>query len=151
MIKAPDMKLHHLGVLVENIAASSRSYHENFGYEIRSEIIHDPLQAAFVRFLAMPAETLYLELISPDGPQSFLQNALKRAPGANHICFSTLDLEESLRHLSSAGGMVLRPPVPAVAFRNKRIAWIMDPDCALIELVERGTHGELDFLPPAVR
>jgi methylmalonyl-CoA/ethylmalonyl-CoA epimerase len=145
MTRRPSMKLHHFGILVESIEASSRSYHQNFGYEIRSKIIHDPLQAAYVRFLAMPSETTYIELVSPDGPQSFLQNALKRAPGANHICFSTPDIEESLQHLSSIGGMILRPPVPAVAFRNKRIAWLMDPNCILVELVEQGANGELDF------
>jgi hypothetical protein len=36
-------------------------------------------------------------------------------------------------------------PVPAVAFRNRRIAWLVDPSCILVELVERGTNGELDF------
>jgi hypothetical protein len=30
--------------------------------------------------------------------------------------------------------MVIRPPVPAVAFRNRRIAWLMDRDFILVEL-----------------
>jgi hypothetical protein len=41
--------------------------------------------------------------------------------------------------------MILRSPVPAVAFRNRRIAWLMDRHCILVELVEQGTHGELEF------
>lgn len=32
------------------------------------------------------------------------------------------------------GRMVIRPPVPAVAFRNRRIAWLMDRDFILVEL-----------------
>ena len=47
--------------------------------------------------------------------------------------------------MDSKGAMILREPVPAVAFRNQRIAWLMDRNCTLIELVERGLNGELDF------
>ena len=145
MSSRPDMKLHHFGILVENIETCSRDFVANFGYQIRSKVVHDPLQAAYVRFLALPSETTYLELIAPDGPRSHLHNALKRAPGPNHVCFSTADIEESLQYMSSKGAMIVRPPAPAVAFRNLRIAWLMDPHCILVELVERGSHGELDF------
>jgi methylmalonyl-CoA/ethylmalonyl-CoA epimerase len=141
------MKLHHFGILVEDIESCSHDYVAHFGYEIRSKIIHDPLQAAYALFLALPSETTYLELVSPDGPRSALQNALKRMPGPHHICFSTVAIEESLEYMSSKGAMVIRPPVPAVAFRNRKIAWLMERNCTLIELVERGTSGELDFPP----
>jgi methylmalonyl-CoA/ethylmalonyl-CoA epimerase len=139
------MRLHHFGILVENIENCSHDLVANFGYQIRSKIIHDPLQAAYVRFLALPSEPTYIELIAPDSPRSHLHNALKRAPGPNHVCFSTVDIEESLRYLSSKGAMILRPPAPAVAFGNLRICWLMDPNCILVELVERGLNGELDF------
>jgi methylmalonyl-CoA/ethylmalonyl-CoA epimerase len=145
MSSRPDMRLHHFGILVENIETSSCDFVANFGYQIRSKIIHDPLQAAYVRFLALPSETTYIELIAPDSPRSHLHNALKRAPGPNHVCFSTVDIEESMQYLSSKGAMILRPPAPAVAFRNLRIAWLMDPNCILVELVERRSNGELDF------
>ena len=145
MTKTLDMKLHHFGVLVQDIESASRDYTEDCGYEVRSAIIHDPLQAAFVRFLALPSENTYLELVAPDGPGSFLQNTLKDAPGLNHLCFSTAAIEEQLRHLSSQGAMILREPVPAVAFRGLRIAWLMNRQYTLIELVERGANGELDF------
>lgn len=140
-----DMQLHHFGVLVENIEDASRDYVESFGYQIRSETIHDPLQTAYVRFLALPSESTYLELVSPDGSQSKLQNALRQAPGLHHICYATASIELGMEHLNSRGAMVIQPPVPAVAFRNQRIAWLMDRNCILVELVERGTNGELDF------
>jgi|SRR5215469_5799958 len=145
MSRLPDLKFHHIGILVEDIEACSYDYADNFGYEIRSKIIHDPFQAAYARFLALPAETTYIELIAPDSPQSHLQNALKRSPGPHHLCFSTLDIERSLENMCSQGGMILGPPVPAVAFHNRRIAWLMDRHCLLVELVERGANGELEF------
>jgi methylmalonyl-CoA/ethylmalonyl-CoA epimerase len=145
----PDMELHHFGVLVQDIESCSRDYVEHFGYEIRSEVIHDPLQTAYVRFLALPAESRYIELVSPDGPKSFLQNALKRTPGLNHTCYATSAIERCLEYMSSRGAPIIRQPVPAVAFRNKRIAWFMDRNKVLVELVERGDDGELDFPPLA--
>lgn len=146
MIGAPhDFKLHHYGILVENIEESSQDYADNFGYEIRSTLIHDPYQTAYVRFLAMPSEPTYLELVSPDGPQSLLQNALRRSPGLHHICFSTYSLDTGIHQMSSSGATLVRPPVPAVAFRNRKIAWLMDRNFTLVELVERGSNGELDF------
>lgn len=146
MSSRPDMRLHHFGILVENIEVCSRDFVANFGYQVRSKIIHDALQAANVRFLALPSETTYIELIAPDSPGSHLHNALKRARGPNHVCFSTVDIEESLQYITSKGAMLIQSPAPAVAFRNLRIAWLMDPHCVLVELVERGSHGELDFL-----
>ena len=41
-----------------------------FGYEVRTPVIHDPLQTAFVQFLALPGDRVYLEFVSPDGPES---------------------------------------------------------------------------------
>lgn len=140
-----DFRLHHHGILVQNIEDSVREYAENFGYEIRSQTIHDPLQTAYVRFLRLPFESVYLELVSPDGPESVLQNTLRRAPGLHHICFSTSSLDEGLRHMNDRGAMLIRPPIPAVAFRSQKIAWVMDRNFTLVELVERGSNGELDF------
>jgi len=140
-----DFRLHHYGILVQNIEDSAREYAENFGYEARSETIHDPLQTAYVRFLCLPFESVYLELVSPDSPESVLQNTLRRAPGLHHVCFSTSSIDAGLRQMSDGGAMVVRPPVPAVAFRKQKIAWVMDRNFMLVELVERGSSGELDF------
>lgn len=145
VITKPDMELHHFGVLVQDIESCSADYVEDFGYEIRSEIIHDRVQTVYVRFLALPGESKYIELISPDGPKSFLQNALKRAPGLNHTCYATSAIERCLEYMSSKGALIIHDPVPAVAFCNKRIAWLMDRNSILLELVERGERGELDF------
>jgi methylmalonyl-CoA/ethylmalonyl-CoA epimerase len=140
-----DFRLHHYGILVENIEECTRQYVENFGYHVRSETFHDPIQAARVRFLSLPGESVYLELVSPDGPESQLQNALRRSPGLHHLCFSTPRLDEGLRHMSDHGAMLVRAPAPAVAFRQQKIAWVMDRNFMLVELVERGSNGELDF------
>jgi len=131
-----NLRLHHVGILVSDIESAAHDYVGTLGYEICSAIIHDPRQGAYVQFLALRSETTLIELVSPDGPGSFLQNSLKRAPGINHLCYSTPSIDETLQFMSSQGAMILHEPVPAVAFLEKRIAWVMDRNYTLIELVE---------------
>ena len=137
------LQFHHVGVLVEDIERSAKVYMERFGYELRSDIIHDPLQTAYVQFLSFPGERVFLEFVSPDGPQSALSLALKKGGGLNHICYSTSDIEQTCLQLRTTGLFLIRPPTPAVAFNGRKIAWFMDKSGVLFELVARGPENEL--------
>jgi methylmalonyl-CoA/ethylmalonyl-CoA epimerase len=137
------LRLHHVGVLVKDLHLASEQYVSNLGYELRSEIIHDPIQTAYVRFLLLPGDLTYLELISPAGRGSLLENALKKNAGIHHLCYSTPNIEETIEELRQAGCVCLSMPHPAVAFNQRRIAWTMNRDHLLIELVEQGPPGEL--------
>jgi methylmalonyl-CoA/ethylmalonyl-CoA epimerase len=138
-----NLRIHHLGVVVKDIEAASDSYVRDLGYRVRSEVIHDPAQTAYVRFLALPGDGCYIELVSPDGPKSMLSNALKKGGGINHVCYMTPDIDESVTALRDCGYWILHDPQPAVAFSGRRIAWLMGPDNLLIELVEQGPAGEI--------
>jgi hypothetical protein len=72
------LALHHVGFAVAAIELTTRSYVTRYGYAIRTPVIHDPLQTAFVQFLALPGDHVYLELVSPDGPASRLSSAVRR-------------------------------------------------------------------------
>ena len=130
------LKTHHVGIVVKDLAAAIAQYVGRFGYEIKTEIIHDPVQTAYVQFLQLPGDPVYLELVSPDGPTSRLSNALNRGNGLNHLCYATEDIEGAFRELRGMGLFSLRAPVPAVAFGGRRIAWLMGQDQVPIELVE---------------
>jgi methylmalonyl-CoA/ethylmalonyl-CoA epimerase len=138
-----DLRIHHVGVLVKDLEEAADNYVRNFGYEIRSDVIHDPTQTAFVRFFAMRGDSCYLELISPDSPQSMLTNALRKGGGINHVCYKTSDICISVDALRASGCWVLHEPQAAVAFPGRRIAWLMGTDGLLVELVEEGAAGEL--------
>lgn len=135
--------LHHVGVVVKDIQAAAPEYVADFGYEIASEVIHDPTQTAFVQFLRLPGDTTYLELVAPDGPDSKLANALKKRLTLNHVAYAVDDIEGACRVLRDRGAFLIRPPVGAVAFGGRRIAWLLGQDQVLVELVERGAEGEL--------
>lgn len=136
------LRLHHLGMLVKDIAAAAANYVQSFGYEVKSEIIHDPVQTAYVQFLKLPGDAVYVEFVSPDRPDSRLSNSLNKGGGLNHICYSTEDIEADFRTLRACGLFSLQAPVAAAAFRGRRIAWLMGKDQIPIELVEKGAPGE---------
>jgi methylmalonyl-CoA/ethylmalonyl-CoA epimerase len=137
------LALHHVGILVRDIAKRAALYSRRFGYVIRTDVVHDPIQTAYVQFLRLPGDPVYLELVSPDGPNSKLMNALTKGEGLNHMCYSTPAIDADWSRLGSEGLHLVSAPVPACAFGGRRVAWLMGADAVLIELVESGTEGEL--------
>jgi methylmalonyl-CoA/ethylmalonyl-CoA epimerase len=135
------LTLHHVGILVPDVAQAAAEYADKFGYRVCSEVIHDPVQTAHVQFLALTDSGSYVELVTPDGPWSKLAGALKKGGGLNHLCFITADIEEECRRLRDRGLFLLQSPVAAQAFPGRRIAWLMGADGIPIELVEPGAGG----------
>ena len=136
------LNLHHVGMLVKKIPQSV-AYYVQMGYELKSEIIHDPIQTAYVQFLKLPADRVYLELISPDRPDGRLSNALQKGGGLNHVCYATEDIEACCVWFRDTGFFPIAEPVAAVAFDGRRVAWFRGPDRLLVELVESGGEGAL--------
>ncbi len=139
----PGYRIHHIGVAVKDIAAAAAKYVRFHQYRTATEIIHDATQQAYVQFLRLEGDAAYLELVQPDGPDSNLSRAVAKGGGLNHICYSTDDIEAACSTLAGGGMFVITPPVPAVAFGGRRIAWLIGNNVVLTELVERGAEGEL--------
>ena len=89
-------------------------------------------------FLKLEGDGAYVELVSPDGPKSKLVTALKKGGGLNHLCYQTDNIEASYQDMALKTMVVLQKPVSAVAFPNRKIAWLMGRDGIPIELVEKG-------------
>lgn len=138
-----DLILHHVGIVTRNIEEAAASYVKSIGYERATEIIHDPVQTAYVQFLRLPGQAVYLELVSPDGPKSKLTRAAEKGGGLNHLCYSTMDIETECDRMRTSGFLLISRPTSAVAFGGRRIAWLMGKEGALFELVERGPEGSL--------
>ena len=130
--------MHHIGYLVADIGEATRSWSGRFGYEVETPIIEDPAQTALVRFLRQPGSPYWLELVAPNGPGGKLSAALKGGGGLHHLCYEVADIDEGFRTLRGRGMFPVSKPTPAVAFGGRRIAWLLDPTRALIELVEAG-------------
>lgn len=128
--------LHHLGILVADIAQTAQTYQARYHHAVVTDVIHDPVQTAYVQFLKGADGEPLIELVSPDGPESKLANALKKGAGLHHLCYNADDLEADCRRLRASGMVLLQSPVPAAAFPGRRIAWLMGRDRIPVELVE---------------
>ena len=135
------LALHHIGFVVADIERATEEYVDRFGYRVRTPTIHDPLQTAYIRFLSLPNADSFLELVSPDGPQSKLSGALTRGGGPNHLCYAVHDIEAACREMRTKAMLLMQPPVAAAAFPGRRIAWLIGADRVPVELVERGLPG----------
>jgi methylmalonyl-CoA/ethylmalonyl-CoA epimerase len=137
----PDFKLLHVGVAVPALGPAAQSLEKLFGYKLVSGPFDDPIQKVSVEFLSHSAEdTAEIELIAPAADDSPIRSMLaKDGGGAYHLCFETSNIEAALAHAKALGCIIVSPPVPAVAFDGRRIAWIYTRSRQLFELVEAKT------------
>ena len=97
-------------------------------------VTHDPNQRVKVCFLQV-GDSL-IELVEPAAPDSRVGRFLQKGGGLHHLCYEVDDLDAQLAVLSSRGTVITSPPLPATAFANRRIAWVMTGQRLLIELLE---------------
>ena len=142
------LTLHHVGYAVKVIEPIAATYMARFGYRAATEIIHDPLQTAFVQFLSLAGDRAYLEFVAPDGPESKLTNAARKGGGLNHLCYTCGLMEAAIERLEASGMKLISEPQPGLAFASRRICWLIGEDPIPIELVER--RGEQDLCLPGL-
>lgn len=133
-----DFKLLHVGVAVPSLGPTTELLSTLFGYKVVSGPFDDPIQKVTVNFLAKSGEDVAeIELIAPITEDSPIRSILaKDGGGAYHLCFETSDIDGAVAHAKNSGCIVVSPPVPAVAFHGRRIAWIYTRSRQLFELVE---------------
>ena len=141
MADSPLGPLHHVGVAVRDIKAAAAQFEALLGADVESDIIHDPLQGVRAQFLTIGG--LRIELLEPAADPSPLDSVLKRGVALYHTCHEVADLDATLARLTASGVKVVSPPKPAIAFANRRVAFIICQGM-IIELLEEGTKGPGD-------
>ena len=134
---ADDLKLHHIGFVVPSIQECAESFAMSLGAKWDGNIVFDPLQRVRVTFFQghNPTDPL-MELVEPDGPESPVSRFVERGGGLHHVCYEVNNLDSQLRFCQSVGTIIIRPPVPAVAFGGRRIAWGITKKRLLMEFLE---------------
>jgi methylmalonyl-CoA/ethylmalonyl-CoA epimerase len=129
---------HHIGFVVASIQSSVQSFQDSLQAEWDGIIFHDPHQAVRVTFLrGKQTASPLLELVEPAGENSPVIPFLRRGGGLHHLCYEVENLEDQLTLSREQGGLVVRPPLPAVAFGGRRIAWVYTRNKLLLEYLER--------------
>jgi methylmalonyl-CoA/ethylmalonyl-CoA epimerase len=129
---------HHVGFVVKSIAEIGEEFARSFGAEWSGKIIHDPLQEAKVTFMFRGGpQGPAFELVEPAGDKSPLHRFLAKGGGLHHVCYEVDSLETQLQQSRNAGCLVVKQPLPAVAFGGRKIAWVYTPQKLLVEYLER--------------
>lgn len=131
------VRLHHIGYVVASIEESGDSFARSLGAKWNRNIVFDPLQNVRVTFLeGATATDSLVELVEPGGPGSPVSRFLERGGGLHHLCYEVDALDEHLGFCKAVGTIVIKSPVPAVAFGGRRIAWAVTKKRLLVEFLE---------------
>ena len=132
------MKLHHVGIVVEDIASGIQRYKAMFGFVPVTEVVDDPVQKVSVVLLSGPeADSVPVELIAPLTDDSPVSKILEGKIRLYHLCFVVEDIEEALKNFRNNGAIIVSGPVPADLFEGKKIAFVYTPDNYVVELLEK--------------
>ena len=132
------MKLHHVGIVTEDIESGIQRYKDMFGFVPVTEVVDDPVQKVSVVLLSGPeADSVPVELIAPLADDSPVSKILKGNVRLYHLCFLVEDIEEALKNFRSHGAIIISGPVPAELFEGKRIAFVYTPDKYVVEPLEK--------------
>jgi methylmalonyl-CoA/ethylmalonyl-CoA epimerase len=131
------LRLHHIGFVVANISDSAPGFLRSMGGSWDENVFADPGQKVKVTFLRITAGDVWVELVEPNAEDAPVHKFLReKGPGLHHLCYEVNKLEDALAELRSKGGLIAKPPKPAVAFEGRRIAWMITPEKLLVELLE---------------
>ncbi len=135
------LRIHHMGVAVRDIESASRFYQSFMGLHRIGGVTEDPLQGVCVLFMSPDknadlSSCMLLELVGPIGEDSPINRTLDRGVAGYHACYEVVDLDGAVEELAGAGAVLVRAPLPAVAFGGRRIAWLFLPNHHLVELLE---------------
>ena len=135
-----EMRLHHVGFVVRDIQAEIQKFARSVSATWDSKIFHDPLQKVKVSFIqtACPGDA-QIELVEPAAPDSPVLRFLNKGGGLHHLCYEVADLGEHLSKMRKEGALVVKPPLPAVAFENRPIAWVFTRQKLLLEFLGRAS------------
>jgi methylmalonyl-CoA/ethylmalonyl-CoA epimerase len=123
---------HHLGVACRSIEAEFR-YFEALGYRPEGEPFEDPIQKIRGRFVIGLGPRL--ELLEPLTDDSPVVPWIERGVKIYHQAFEVEELPGAIAALVSRRARIVVAPVPAVAFEGRKIAFLVLPNMALVELI----------------
>ncbi len=135
-------RFHHIGYVVSSIEGAVAGMAKSLEADWDGAIIHDPLQTTRVAFLYPKiAANPVIELVEPVGPDSTVSRFLKRGGGLHHLCYEVDSVEQELERARARRDVIVRPPFPAAAFNQRKIAWVYTRTRLLIEYLEKDSNA----------
>ena len=136
----PHCAFHHVGIACEDISADE-SYWCALGYRAESQVFTDSLQGVRGQFMVGGGPRI--ELLQPEGDSSALVPWLKRRIKFYHFGYQVPVLDQAVAMLVGGGAVVAREALLSNFFKT-RIAFLVLPNTALIELIEARSGQPVD-------
>jgi len=129
-------RLNHVAIATPDIKAAAKVYRETLGAKV-SECVPQPDHGVTTIFVELP--NTKIELLEPLGENSPIAKFLQKNPagGIHHVCYEVDSLDAQLEQSRATGCLVVKNPLPAVAFGGRRIAWVYTRHKLLVEYLER--------------
>ena len=130
------LKLHHIGIVVQNINESLGEISNFLSFESTS--LPTLVGSQKVNICFLKTSNVYIELIEPADPDSPIISFVKEGGGFHHLCFEVDDIQQEIDKMVKNGARLIVAPVKG--FENRIIAFLMlnmkKTQCNLIELAE---------------
>lgn len=128
------MRIDHIGYAVKNIEKARRDF-EALGYKFE-EPIQDIDRNIYIQF--GEKDGYRIELVSPLKKEPSPVDTYLSTTGNTpyHICYCSNDLDMEIENLENQGYKVIIPAQVAVAFGGKRVAFMINKNIGMIEIVE---------------
>lgn len=131
------MKLHHIGIVVENIQKSLGELTKYLDFE--STTVPSLVGSQKVNICFLKTNNVFLELIEPAEENSPISNFIKKGGGFHHLCFEVDDIHLELEKMKKNGVRIIVDVVKG--FEERLTAFVMldmkNTNCNLIELAEK--------------
>ena len=131
------MKLHHIGIVVENIQESLGELTQYLDFE--STTVPSLVGSQKVNICFLKTNNVFLELIEPAEENSPISNFIKKGGGFHHLCFEVDDIHLELEKMKKNGARIVVDVVKG--FEERLTAFVMldmkNTNCNLIELAEK--------------
>lgn len=131
------MKLHHIGIVVENIQKSLGDLTKYLDFE--STTVPSLVGSQKVNICFLKTNNVFLELIEPAEENSPISNFIKKGGGFHHLCFEVDDIHLELEKMKKNGARIVVDVVKG--FEERLTAFVMldmkNTNCNLIELAEK--------------
>jgi methylmalonyl-CoA/ethylmalonyl-CoA epimerase len=131
------LKLHHIGIVVENIQKSLGELTKYLDFE--STTMPSLVGSQKVNICFLKTNNVFLELIEPAEENSPISNFIKKGGGFHHLCFEVDDIHLELEKMKKNGARIVVDVVKG--FEERLIAFVMldmkNTNCNLIELAEK--------------
>ena len=115
------LKLHHIGIVVQNINESLGEISNFLSFESTS--LPTLVGSQKVNICFLKTNSVYIELIEPADPDSPIISFVKEGGGFHHLCFEVDDIQQEIDKMVKKGARLVVAPVKG--FEDRLIAFLM--------------------------